>query len=228
MTDPRVEVIDRKVVFDGFFKIVRYRLRHCLFAGGMGPELVREVFERAPAVVVLPYDPEREQVVLVEQFRIGALERERDPWLLEPVAGLIEPGESAPEVARREALEEAGLELLDLVPIGSYYPSPGGSSEVCEAFIARVDSRGAGGLFGLADHGEDVRAHVVPLATALAWLDSGEIRVASTIMTLQWLAMHRAELEARWRAAPGEPGAGLGADPGRNPGADPGTDPGKA
>jgi ADP-ribose pyrophosphatase len=224
MTDPRVEMIERKVVFDGFFRIVCYRLRHRLFAGGMGPELVREVFERGSAVVVLPYDPQREQVVLVEQFRIGALERERDPWLLEPVAGMIEAGESAAEVARREALEEAGIELLDLVPIGSYYPSPGGSSEVCEAFIARVDSRGAGGLFGLADHGEDVRAHVVPLATALAWLDSDRLRVASTIITLQWLALHRAELAARWRVGPGEPRGGSGADPGPNPA----TDPGKA
>lgn len=215
MTDPRVEVSERKAVFDGFFRIVRYRLRHRLFAGGMGPELVRELFERGPAVVVLPYDPEREQVVLVEQFRIGALERDRDPWLLEPVAGMIERGESAPEVARREAHEEAGLELLELIPIGSYYPSPGGSSEICEAFIARVDSRGAGGVFGRADHGEDVRAHVVPLAIALAWLDAGRLRVASTIITLQWLALHRAELETRWRVGPGASGAASGAAPDR-------------
>ncbi|HSA81143.1 MAG TPA: NUDIX domain-containing protein [Geminicoccaceae bacterium] len=218
MTDPQVEVSDRKVVFDGFFRIVRFRLRHRLFAGGMGPELVRELCERGAAVVVLPYDPEREQVVLVEQFRLGALEREREPWLLEPVAGMMEVDESAPEVARREALEEAGLELLDLVPIGRYYPSPGGSSEVCEAFIARVDSRGAGGLFGLADHGEDVRAHVVPLPTALAWLDSGRIPVASTIITLQWLALHRAELEARWRLGAGDSGASSRANRGRPPG----------
>ena len=218
MTDPRVEVIERKVVFDGFFRIVRYRLRHSLFVGGMGPELVRELCGRGAAVVVLPYDPEREQVVLVEQFRIGALERGDEPWLLEPVAGMIEAGESAPEVARREALEEAGLELLDLVPIGSFYPSPGGSSEVCEAFIARVDSQGAGGLFGLADHGEDVRAHVVPLATALAWLGGGRMRVASTLITLQWLALHRSELEARWRVGAGDSGARSGADPGPAPG----------
>jgi ADP-ribose pyrophosphatase len=213
MTDPRVEVIERKVVFDGFFKIVRYRLRHRLFAGGMGPELVRELFVRGAAVVVLPYDPEREQVVLVEQFRLGALERDCEPWLLEPVAGMIDAGESAPEVARREAREEAGLELLDLIPIGSYYPSPGGSSETCAAFVARIDSRGAGGLFGLADHGEDVRAHVVPLATALAWLNHGRIGVASTIISLQWLALHRADLEARWRVGPGTSGADPGADP---------------
>jgi ADP-ribose diphosphatase len=199
MTDPRVEVIERSVAFQGFFRIVRYRLRHRLFAGGMGPLLERELFERGDAAVVLPYDPLRREVVLVEQFRLGAIEYDADPWLLEPVAGIIEAGESAPEVARREAGEEAGLEVLDLVPIGSYYPSPGGSSELCEAFIARVDSRDAGGLFGLADHGEDVKAHVLPLATALAGLEDGRFRVASTLITLQWLALHRAELDARWR-----------------------------
>ena len=196
--DSRVEVIERVVVFDGFFKVVRYRLRHRLFAGGMSGELERELFDRGDAVVVLPYDPLREEVVLVEQFRLGALEPPGDPWLLEPVAGIIEPGEEPVAVAAREAQEEAGLELLDLVPIGRYFPSPGGSNEICIAYLARIDSEGAGGLFGLADHGEDVKAHVVPLAQALAWLERGEIRAASTLITLQWLALHRAELRARW------------------------------
>jgi len=199
----RIEVIERTVVFRGFFKLVRYRLRHELFGGGMSPVLERELFDRGHAAVVLPYDPVREEVVLVEQFRLGALEPAGDAWLLEPVAGIIEPGEAPDEVARREAREEAGLELLDLVPIGSYFPSPGASSETCAAYVARIDSRGAGGLFGLADHGEDVKAHVVPLATALAWLEDGTLRAASTLITLQWLALHRAALRARWGLATG-------------------------
>ena len=124
MTDPRVLVLEQTVAFDGFFKVIRYRLRHRQFAGGMGAELVREVLERGHAVVVLPFDPMRDQVVLIEQFRIGALGVVADPWLVEPVAGIIEPGEPAPEVARREALEEAGLELMDLVPACSYFASP--------------------------------------------------------------------------------------------------------
>jgi nudix-type nucleoside diphosphatase (YffH/AdpP family) len=124
MTDPRVLVLEQTVAFDGFFKVIRYRLRHRQFAGGMGAELVREVLERGHAVVVLPFDPMRDQVVLIEQFRIGALGVVADPWLVEPVAGIIEPGETAPEVARREALEEAGLELMDLVPACSYFASP--------------------------------------------------------------------------------------------------------
>jgi ADP-ribose diphosphatase len=206
--EPRFEVLERRVVFEGFFRIVRYRLRHHLFAGGISAELVRELFERGEAAVVLPYDPIRREVLLVEQFRVGASTRPEDPWLLEPVAGMIEQGETAAGVARREAAEEAGLELQDLVPIGSYYPSPGGSDELCHAFVARIDARGAGGLFGLAEHGEDVKAHVVPLTTALGWLAEGQLRAASTLITLQWLALNRVELEARWgigAAGPGQP-----------------------
>jgi ADP-ribose pyrophosphatase len=201
MTDPRVAVLEQTVAYDGHFKIIRYLLRHQLFAGGISRELVREVFERGHAVAVLPFDPERNQVVLIEQFRIGALGVVDHPWLVEPVAGIIERGESAPAVARREVAEEAGLELLDLVPACTYLASPGGSTETCEVFIGRVDAAGAGGIFGLADEGEDIKVHVVPLETALDWLDDGRIHAATTIIALQWLALHRAELAERWQTA---------------------------
>jgi ADP-ribose pyrophosphatase len=201
MTEPRVVVLEQTVAYDGRFKIIRYRLRHRLFAGGLSPVLVREVFERGHAVAVLPFDPERDQVVLIEQFRIGALGVVDDPWLLEPVAGIIESGESAPEVARREAAEEAGLELLDLVPACTYFASPGGSTETCQMFIGRVDAANAGGIFGKADEGEDIKAHVVALDTALDWLCDGRIHAATTVVALQWLALHRAELEERWQTS---------------------------
>jgi ADP-ribose pyrophosphatase len=149
-------------------------------------------------VAVLPFDPERSQVVLIEQFRIGGVGVIDDPWLFEPVAGIIEPGERAPEVARREAAEEAGLELLDLVPACTYFTSPGGSTETCQVFIGRVDAAGAGGIFGRADEGEDIKAHVVPLATALEWLGDGRIHAVTTVVALQWLALHRTALDERW------------------------------
>jgi ADP-ribose pyrophosphatase len=201
MTEPRVIVLEQTVAYDGRFKIIRYRLRHRLFAGGLSPVLVREVFERGHAVAVLPFDPERDQVVLIEQFRIGALGVVDDPWLLEPVAGIIESGESAPDVARREAAEEAGLELLDLVPACTYFASPGGSTETCQVFIGRVDAASAGGIFGKADEGEDIKVHVVALDTALDWLRDRRIHAATTVVALQWLALHRAELEERWKAS---------------------------
>lgn len=197
MVHPRVEILDRTLAFDGHFQIVRYRVRHWQFAGGMGPVVTREVFARGHAAVVLPYDPIRDEIVLIEQFRVGALETQDDPWLLEPVAGIIEAGETAPDVARRETIEEAGLELLDLVPVCSCFMSPGGSSETCHMFIGRV-SDATGGVFGLADEGEDIMAHVTPFERALAWLDEGRLRVATTLITLQWLVRHRRVLRQRW------------------------------
>lgn len=194
----RVEVLERQVVYDGHYRIVRYRLRHARFAGGMSPVLEREVFERGHAVAVLPYDPARDAVVLVEQFRIGALEAPADPWLLEPVAGVIEPGETPEAVAHREAREEAGLTLAELVHVCEYFVSPGGSTERCRVFIGRADLAHAGGVHGLADEGEDIRVHVVPLDDALAGIAGGRIRVASTLVALQWLALNRATLRRRW------------------------------
>ena len=201
MADPRVEILDRTVAFDGHFQMIRYRLRHWQFAGGFGAELVREVFVRGHAVAVLPYDPVRDEVVLIEQFRAGALETACDPWLLETVAGIIEDGESAEAVARREAEEEAGLEILDLAPVCSCFMSPGGSSEIVTVYVGRADTAGAGGIFGLANEGEDIKVHVLPFAKAQALLDEGQLRVAHTVLAVQWLARHHETVRARWRQA---------------------------
>ena len=108
MTDSRVHILDKTVCYDGFFRIERYRLRHQLFRGGWSREITRELFERGHAAAVLPYDPLLDAVVLIEQFRIGALETPGDPWLLEIVAGVIDkPDETPEDVVRREAVEEA-------------------------------------------------------------------------------------------------------------------------
>ena len=198
MPESRVEILDRAVVFDGHFRMLRYRFRHWQFAGGMGPELVRELFARGHAAAVLPYDPVRDEVVLIEQFRIGAFEAGHDPWLLEPVAGIIEAGETAEQVAKREAVEEAGVEVLDLAPVCSCFMSPGGSSEVVQCYVGRVGTTAAGGVFGLVEEGEDIKVHVLPFEEALGRLDHGRLNVASTLLVMQWLARHRDGLRARW------------------------------
>src|SRR5690606_28411249 len=118
-----VEIIQRDRCFSGFYNLDRFRLRHRLFRGGMGAEIERELFVRHDAVCVLPYDPQRDEVVLVEQFRMGAMARGDSPWLVETVAGLIDKDEQPEEVARREAVEEAGLEIGELWPVTAYYPS---------------------------------------------------------------------------------------------------------
>lgn len=193
-----VEVIERETCFSGFYKLDRLRLRHRQFAGGMGPALSRELFVRHDAVCVLPYDPQRDCVVLIEQFRIGALDKSANPWLLELVAGLIDKDEQPEEVARREALEEANLALTSLWPITQYYPSPGGSDERVHLYVGRCDSNGAGGVYGLAEEGEDIRVHVWPLEDALAAINDGRIDNAASIIALQWLALNRIEVRGLW------------------------------
>lgn len=193
-----VEVIAREACFSGFYKLDRLRLRHRQFAGGMGPTLTRELFVRHDAVCVLPYDPQRDCVVLIEQFRVGALDKSPNPWLLELVAGLIDKDEEPEEVARREAVEEANLQLTSLWPVTQYYPSPGGSDERVHLFVGRCSSEGAGGVHGLAEEGEDIRVQVMPLDDALAAVRDGRIDNAASIIALQWLALNRDEVRGMW------------------------------
>lgn len=192
------ELIERENCFQGFYRLDRLSLRHRLFSGAMGPVIHRELFVRHDAVCVLPYDPQQDAVVLIEQFRVGALGKSESPWLLELVAGLIDKDEVPEEVARREAIEEANLELTSLWPITTYYPSPGGSNERVHLFIGRCDSRGAGGVHGLAEEGEDIRVHVVSLADALALMREGRLDNAASMIALQWLALNRTEVRGLW------------------------------
>lgn len=193
-----IDVIEREVCFRGFYRLDRLRLRHRQFSGQMGPELSRELFVRHDAVCVLPYDPQRDEVVLIEQFRVGAMEKSQNPWMLELVAGLIDKAEEPEEVARREAVEEADLTLTSLWPITAYYPSPGGSDEFVHLFVGRCTAEGAGGVHGLAEEGEDIRVHVLSFADALAALREGRIINAAAIIALQWLALNRDEVRGMW------------------------------
>ena len=193
-----VELIEKTTPYDGYFRIDVYRLRHRRFGGGWTEVMSRELFERGHAAVVLPYDPVRDAVVLIEQFRIGAYAAGLAPWLIEVVAGIVEPGETPEAVVRREAVEEAGCELADLEPIGTIMPSPGGCSEVLHLYCGRVDSAGGGGIHGLPHEHEDIRAFTLPLDDALARLARGEIANASAMMTLQWLALNRERLKKLW------------------------------
>ena len=196
--DERVEIIEKTTPFQGYFRIDRYRLRHRRFEGGWTEPMTLELFERGHAVAVVLYDPERDCVVLIEQFRIGAYAAGREPWLTEVVAGIIEEGEDAADVVRREALEEAGCEIRELEPIATILPSPGGSSETIAFYCGRVDARGAGGVHGLAHEGEDIRVLVLPAEEALARVMAAESANANAVIALQWLALNREALRERW------------------------------
>ncbi|MCB2100069.1 MAG: NUDIX domain-containing protein [Rhodobacterales bacterium] len=204
--DARVE--RRETVFKGYFQVDTYELRHRLFQGGWSGTFRREVFERKHAVACLLYDPVRDELVMLEQFRVGALaaldspwfDDGFSPWLIEIVAGIIEDGETPEEVARREALEEAGCHVTDLEPVTQYLASPGGSSESLFVFCGRVDASGAGGIHGLESEFENIRVFTAPVSQVMAWLDAGRIVNAMTMIPLYWLRTHHADLRARWLA----------------------------
>ncbi len=193
-----VELVEKTTPYDGYFRLGVYRLRHKRFDGGWSGVMSRELFERGHAAVVLPYDPARDMVVLIEQFRIGAYAAGIEPWLIEPVAGIVESGEAPEDVARREAIEEAGCEIAELEPIGTVLTSPGACSEVVHLYCGRVDSGGVGGIHGLDHEHENIRAFVLSADSALERLAKGEYNNASTVMTLQWLALNREWLKKKW------------------------------
>lgn len=189
-----IDIQKTRTGYQGFFQLNQYHLRHSLFQGGWGDVIVRERIERLRAVGVLLYDPVLDSVVLIEQFRIGAMERGKEAWLLEVVAGLLDKDESEEEVARRESMEEAGCECLDLIPICDFYVSPGTASERIQLFCGRVDASNAGGCFGLADEGEDIRVIVMDVGEAIAELYDGRANSTSIIIALQWLALHKSKI----------------------------------
>jgi ADP-ribose pyrophosphatase len=191
-----IEAVD--ICFKGFFRMEKYRLRHSLFSGGQSKMLTRELFERGNAVAVLLYDPQQDTVVLVEQFRIGAIATPKQAWLIEIVAGIFDEGETPEDVAIREAEEEAGCSIKRLEHIADYYVSPGGTSEKIHLYCGQIDSAGVGGVHGLAEEGEDILVQVVATETALAWVAEGKICSANPIIALQWLALNRDLLRQRW------------------------------
>lgn len=196
----RVEVKASEPLYRGYFAANRYTLAYETFAGGTSPTVTREVFERGHAVAVLPYDPVRDRVVLIEQFRAGALIAGWHPWLIEVPAGMIEPGEAPEDVARRETEEEVGLPLGRLEFIAHVLCTPGASSETLALYCGEVLSAAVPEHGGVAAEAEDIRIFTLPAEEAIALLDGARLDNASTLMMLQWFALHRARLRSAWLA----------------------------
>lgn len=185
-----VKVKEKTPLYQGFLSVYRYSLQHRLFSGDWSPAIDRELMERGHAVVVIPYDPVTDELVVVEQFRVGALDDENGPWLFEFVAGMFDANESAEEVATRELEEEAGLKAKRLIYATSYYSSPGGTDEKLTIYIAEVDSKSAADFGGLPEEDEDIRVHVIPRDKVITMLEREEINNAASVIGLQWLQLH--------------------------------------
>lgn len=190
-----VDIDSKKVVFDGFFTMLAVTLKHRLFGGGWSQTITREIFQRGDASAAILYDPERDLIGLVEQFRIGALDSEYSPWCLEVVAGMMEAGESPEALIRRELHEEAGIDDAELIHITSYYSTPGGCSEKIHLYCALCDLSEAGGIHGLEDENEDILLQVFPAQEVFTVMLNSRMNNAATLLGLQWLQIHRKSLQ---------------------------------
>ena len=193
-THADVQITQTETAFRGFFKMVRYQLKHKLFAGGWSTPIQREMFERGHAVALLPYDPVTDEFVLIQQFRLGAMATCDNPWLVEVIAGMIEEGYSAEEVCHKEAMEVAGIRLTDLQKVTSYLSSPGGTTERIDIFMARTDSTVAVGLHGCDNEAEDIKVLRVKREQARQWLVDGTINNAAGIIALQHFFLNETSL----------------------------------
>lgn len=193
-----VRVLKDEIAYQGYFQLRQVTLQHRAFGGGWVEPQLREIFERGDAVGVLPYDPVTDTLVLIEQFRPGAMRGAQSPWMLELIAGIVEPGESDEDVAHREAMEEASCELEVLEPIATVQPSAGACTEQVRLFCGRFSSAVAVGIHGLAQEGENILVHSVPVAEAFELLAQNRIPNGHTLISLQWLKLNIDSLRERW------------------------------
>jgi ADP-ribose pyrophosphatase len=197
------KIKQRRRNYDGHFKVDQFVIQHELFSGGLSHELTREQVSRQNAVAVLPYDPIRDEVVLVEQFRVGAMPKDKaldNPWLLEIIAGLVEDGESDEEVVHREAKEEANCILDKIQHVASFFPTPGGFSELAHVYIGKTDSTNLGGEYGLKEEGEDIRVHVMSSTAAIELLHKGRIRSAIPMIAMYNFIQLKQQLVKEWKS----------------------------
>lgn len=189
-----VEPIKTEIAYQGFFKLLKVRLKHRLFAGEWSPEITREVLQRGNACAAVLYDPVNDMIGLIEQFRVGALDAESGPWCLEVVAGMLEDGETPEQVIEREIFEETGLSNIELQPITAYYSTPGGCSELIHLFCGICDLSHAGGVHGLQSEQEDILLRVFSAASVFPVMLKGRTNNAATLIGLQWLEANRSQL----------------------------------
>lgn len=193
LTEQDVIIESREDLYRGYFRAEKVQFRHRRFAGDISDTVTRELFVTKGAVSVLLFDPVKDVVVFVEQFRLGALGSTRSPWQLEMVAGMLDKALPFEEIARREAMEEAGCEVQSMHRIGSFFTTPGICNEQFHVYAAKVDASKLPEMGGLDEEHEDIR--VIPVARELAfeWLDKGYIENAMTVLALQWLRIKGTE-----------------------------------
>ena len=186
-------VLAKKRIYDGFCKLDELTLQYDQFEGGQSKAISRELVDRRPAAAAVLYDPALQNLVFVEQFRVGAQD-----WLMELVAGVIDEGDTPLSAIEREITEETGLTTGKVIEAHQFYSSPGFLNEYVWLFCAKVDSSNAEGVYGLATENEDIRVHTMAVDDVKQKLFSGYFNNAFTLLGLNWFFLNKADVDQQF------------------------------
>ena len=190
----------KRVVYKGFFSVEEHDLSYRKFNNQQSSILTRSALISSDAVIVLPYDPVNDRILLIEQFRAGPyVKGDENPWVLEPIAGLIDEGETPESAGIREAEEEAHLEIKRLELVARSYPSPGISTEFFHQYIGIVELLDSSNLIaGLSSENEDIRSHIFEYEQFFEMIESGKVNVGPLILLGLWLSKNRTRLRKKY------------------------------
>ena len=186
----------KRSVYKGFFSVEEHDLTYQKFNNEQSNVVTRSTLVSSDAVIVLPYDPVNDRILLIEQFRAGPyVKGDENPWVLEPIAGLIDEGETPENAGIREAQEEAHLEIKRLELVARSYPSPGISTEFFHQYIGIVELLDSSNLIaGLSSENEDIRSHIFEYEQFFEMIESGKVKVGPLILLGLWLSKNRNRL----------------------------------
>jgi nudix-type nucleoside diphosphatase (YffH/AdpP family) len=190
----------KRSVYKGFFSVEEHDLTYQKFNNEQSNVVTRSTLVSSDAVIVLPYDPINDRILLIEQFRAGPyVKGDENPWVLEPIAGLIDEGETPESAGIREAQEEAHLEIKRLELVARSYPSPGISTEFFHQYIGIVSLPEETNLVsGLESEAEDIRSHIFSYEEFYKMIVEGEMNVGPAILLGLWLSKNRKSLMKKY------------------------------
>ena len=184
------KVTNKKNLYDGFFKMNEVSLKYKKYDGSWSNEIKRELFSGAQVSAVLPYDPIKKEIVLIQQFRPGTISRNTNNYLKEIVAGIIDPSESPEIAAKRECLEETGYKIKKLTSIQGYYPAPGSSESFYHLFLGEVDSKNEKKIMGLDTENEDILVESYNISQVKKMMQNGELINGLSLIAIQWFFLN--------------------------------------
>tara|TARA_B100000131_G_C17941659_1_gene542594 strand:+ start:111 stop:692 length:582 start_codon:yes stop_codon:yes gene_type:complete len=186
----KFKIISRKNLYNGFFKMNELMLKYKKFDGNWSDDIKREVFGGAQVSAVLPYDPKKQEIVLINQFRPGTISKDKGNYLDEIVAGIIDQGEDPITTAKRECLEETGCEVKKILPINEYFPAPGSSESYYYLFLGEIDTFDGERIMGLSSENEDILVKSYKVSDVKKKLENNEILNGLTLIALQWFFLN--------------------------------------